>query len=108
EAMRRILIENARHRGRLKRGGNRQRVSLESLELTVDDPPDDLLALGEALDALELAHPEKARLVKLRYFAGLTTEGAAGARGVAVRTAGRTWSYARAWLFSRITAGGHA
>ena len=103
EAMRRILVEAARRRGRLKRGGALRRQSLDALELTVNDPPDDLLALDEALDELAAKHPEQAQLVKLRYFAGLTTEEAAAALGVSVRTAGRDWAFARAWLYARIT-----
>ena len=103
EAMRRILVDRARSRGRLKRGGGRQRVSFEEMELTVDDPPDDLLALDEALDELARMHPEKAQLVKLRYFGGLTMDQAAEALGISPRTAGRDWAYARAWLYERIT-----
>src|SRR5947209_476612 len=102
EAMRRILVENARSRRRLKRGGGAQRVSLEAMDLTVDDPSPDLLALDEALLELEQKHPEKAQLVKLRYFAGLTMDEAALAMGISPRTAGRAWSYARAWLYARI------
>ena len=105
EAMRRILIESTRRKLRLKRGGGRERVSLDDLAaLTLDEPPDDLLALDEALDELAQRQPEVAELVKLRYFAGLTTEQAAEALGISVRTAGRDWAYARAWLYSRITA----
>src|SRR4051812_19589443 len=82
EAMRRILVDNARRKGRLKRGGgggagaggSGRRVSLDTLDLTVGDPPDDLLALDEALAEFALKHPEKAQLVKLRYFAGLTID----------------------------------
>jgi RNA polymerase sigma factor (TIGR02999 family) len=106
EAMRRILVEGARRRGRLKRGGGQRRQSLDALALTVDDPPDDLLALDEALDELAAKHPQQAQLVKLRYFAGLTTEEAAAALGVSVRTAGRDWVFARAWLYARITSDG--
>jgi len=102
EAMRRILIENARSKRRLKRGGDAQRITLDALELSVDDPPEDLLALEEALSELETKQPANAQLVKLRYFAGLTMEQAAEAMGISVRTAGRNWSYARAWLFARI------
>jgi RNA polymerase sigma factor (TIGR02999 family) len=106
EAMRRILIDNARSRGRLKRGGGAQRVSLEDMEFTVDEPSPDLLALDEAIVELEQQHPQKAQLVKLRYFAGLTTEQAAQAMGISVRTAGRSWAYARAWLYARINLDG--
>jgi RNA polymerase sigma factor (TIGR02999 family) len=108
EAMRRILVETARRRGRLKRGGALRRVSLDGVdpgaELTVDDPPDELLALNGALAKLEAAHPAKARLVKLRYFAGLTIEQAAQAMGVSVPTANRHWAFARAWLYHHVSA----
>jgi RNA polymerase sigma factor (TIGR02999 family) len=103
EAMRRILVDSARRRGRIKRGGGLRRTDLDGVELTVNQPPDDLLALDEALDELAAKHPDKAQLVKLRYFAGLTMEQAAEALGVSVRTAGRDWAYARAWLFARVT-----
>jgi RNA polymerase sigma factor (TIGR02999 family) len=106
EAMRRILVENARRKGRLKRGGGAQRVSLEATELTVNNPPPDLLALDEALLELEQKHPEKAQLVKLRYFAGLTMDEAAQAMGISPRTARRVWAYARAWLYARINSHG--
>jgi RNA polymerase sigma factor (TIGR02999 family) len=103
ESMRRILVEKARSRGRLKRGGGVRRVDLGSLELTVHDPPDELVALDEALVELAEQHPEKARLVNLRYFGGLTHEEAAQAIGVSVSTADRHWSYARAWLYRRMS-----
>jgi RNA polymerase sigma factor (TIGR02999 family) len=102
EAMRRILVENARRRGRLKRGAGLEHVSLDDIDLAVDDPSPDLLALDEALLELEQQHPEKAQLVKLRYFAGLTMDEAAQAIGISPRSAGRAWSYARAWLYTRI------
>jgi RNA polymerase sigma factor (TIGR02999 family) len=103
EAMRRILVDNARSRARLKRGGNAKRVSLDDVDFTIDEPPDDLLALDEALAALAEVHPEKAELVKLRYFAGLTNEESARAVGVSASTADRSWAFARAWLYRRIT-----
>jgi RNA polymerase sigma factor (TIGR02999 family) len=102
EAMRRILVDNARSRGRRKRGGGVPRVSLDDIELTIDEPPDDLLELDEALNEFAQKHPEKAQLVKLRYFAGLTMDEAAQALDISPRTAGRIWSYARAWLYARI------
>jgi RNA polymerase sigma factor (TIGR02999 family) len=102
EAMRRILIDNARRKGRVKHGGHQQRVNFDELELTLDSPPQHLLALDEALTELAQEHPQKAQLVKLRYFAGLTMQEAAQALGVSVATAGRNWAYAKAWLFSRI------
>jgi RNA polymerase sigma factor (TIGR02999 family) len=108
EAMRRILVEHARSRRRLKRGGGARRVTLDAMELTLDDPSPDLLALDEALLELEQKHPQKAQLVKLRYFAGLTMDEAAAAMGISPRTAGRAWSYARAWLYARINDHGKA
>jgi RNA polymerase sigma factor (TIGR02999 family) len=99
ESMRRILVDNARRRGRLKRGGEMNRVDLDSLELTFHDPPDQLVALDEALTRLAEEHPERARLVNLRYFGGLTQEESARAMGVSVSTADRHWAYARAWLY---------
>lgn len=95
----RILVENARRKGRLKRGGGQKRVDLETLALTVDDPPDQLVALDEALTRLAEEHPEKARLVNLRYVGGLTHADAAQAIGVSVSTADRHWAFARAWLY---------
>jgi RNA polymerase sigma factor (TIGR02999 family) len=102
ESMRRILVDHARRRGRIKRGGHLNRVDLNALALTVNDPPDELLALDEALTKLADEHPEKAQLVKLRYFGGLTHEEAAQALGVSVSTADRHWAFARAWLYRRM------
>jgi len=99
ESMRRILVDHARRRGRLKRGGAMHRVNLDQLELTLNDPPDELLALDEAMIALAKDHPEKAQLVNLRYFAGLTHEEAARGLGISTSTADRHWAYARAWLY---------
>jgi RNA polymerase sigma factor (TIGR02999 family) len=115
EAMRRILVDQARRRGRIKRGGGgggegggnapRQRIKLENVDVTVDEPPDELLEVDEGLTALAAQHPDKAQLVKLRYFAGLTIEEAAEAMGISVATANRHWAYARAWLFKHLEAG---
>ena len=102
EAMRRILVEAARSRGRIKRGGRLNRVNLDAVELTVDDPPGELIALDEALTKLAAEHPERARLVNLRYFGGLTHEEAAQALGISVSTADRNWAYARAWLYRQM------
>ena len=102
EAMRRILVDNARRRGRMKRGGGMRRVELDPAELTVDQPPDELIALDEALAKLAETHPEKAQLVKLRYYAGLTIEEAARALGIATSTADRHWAFARAWLYRQM------
>ena len=83
--------------------GNVASLNLDDVELPVDDPPDDLLALDEALEELSRKHPQEAQLVKLRYFAGMTVEEAAQALGISARTAARSWIYARAWLYTRIT-----
>ena len=103
EAMRRILVDNARRRGRIKHGGDRQRVDLDKMEVTVAQPPDELIALDEALSKLAREHPEKAQLVSLRYFGGLTHEEAAQALGISTSTADRHWKYARAWLYRCIS-----
>ena len=105
EAMRRILIENARRKARLKRGGDQQRRELDDQVLAIDSPSDDLLALNEALDKLADKEPVIAELVKLRYFAGLTLEQAAQVLKVTRRTADRYWAYARAWLFHEMAKG---
>jgi RNA polymerase sigma factor (TIGR02999 family) len=98
EAMRRILVERARHKNSLKAGGSRQRVELAEVEPAVVESDDDLLALHEALEKLEVQHKRKAELVKLRFFAGLTNEQAAQALGISPSTADNDWSYARSWL----------
>jgi RNA polymerase sigma factor (TIGR02999 family) len=102
EAMRRLLVENARKRRRLKRGGDRQRLDLDALQLSVPEAGDELLALDEALAELALKHTGKAELVKLRYFAGLTVAEAAQALGISTSTADRHWTFARAWLYRRV------
>ncbi len=102
ESMRRILVENARRKGRLKRGGDRMRVDLLDADLAADGCSDDLVALDEALTKLAETDPTKAELVKLRYFAGLTIEQAAEILGVSTATAKRQWAYARAWLYGQI------
>jgi RNA polymerase sigma factor (TIGR02999 family) len=98
EAIRRILVEQARRRQAGKRGGGVRREDLDPDRLAAPAPDDELLALHDALDRLAEAHPEKAELVKLRYFAGLTADQAATAMGVSPSTADRHWAYARAWL----------
>lgn len=102
EAMRRILVERARRRRRLKRGGGRRRLSLDGVDPAGAAPSLDLLALDEALTHLAEEDPHKARLVELRYFAGLSLEEAAGCLGVSRATASRAWTYARAWLYERL------
>jgi RNA polymerase sigma factor (TIGR02999 family) len=103
EAMRRILIEAARRKGRVRHGGGRARVDLDHAAAVSDDGgADDLRALDEALGRLEAGHPEAAAVVKLRYFAGLTAAQAAAALGLSRRTADRHWAFARAWLFDAL------
>jgi RNA polymerase sigma factor (TIGR02999 family) len=105
EAMRRILIENARRKNRLKRGGHLERVELEESTIPSPMPDDDLLALDEALSGLETFDPRAAELVKLCFFVGLTQEQAAKHLGLSISTVERTWAFARAWLFREIQKG---
>ena len=98
ESMRRILVENARRRHRLKRGGNRARVDLDAAAPAAPETDDDLLALDEALERLAQKDPVKAELVQLRVFAGLTLAQAAEILGLSTSSADRYWAYARAWL----------
>jgi RNA polymerase sigma factor (TIGR02999 family) len=105
EAMRRILIDRARDKRRLKRGGAWRRLRLEEIDLSVAEPPDDLLALDEALQKLAGEDPLCAELVKLRFFAGLKLEEAAAALGLARRTADRYWAFARSWLYDELSRG---
>ena len=102
EAMRRILVERARRKQRIKRGGAHQRVDIKEDTLAEEQTPEILLALDEALDRFAREDPAKAELVKLRYFAGLTLPEAAKALNISKATADRYWSYARAWLFHEI------
>src|SRR4051794_5728831 len=98
EAMRRILVENARRKAGPKAGGDRQRVDFGAVEPAIEGPRVDLIALDEALTALEAKDRRKADLVRLRFFAGLSVEQAAKALGVSVATANNDWSYAKGWL----------
>jgi RNA polymerase sigma factor (TIGR02999 family) len=102
EAMRRILIESARRKGRRKRGGDRRRVALPLAIPAPELSPDDLLDLDEAITALAREDPAKAELVKLRSFVGLSVEEAAACLGISRATADRYWTYARAWLYERL------
>jgi len=102
EAMRRILVEQARRRGRLKRGRDYQRVDLDDMVDPAPVPTDDMVELDEALTKLAHKHPEKAELVKLRFFAGFTVAEAAETLGISTTTADRYWTYARAWLFREL------
>jgi RNA polymerase sigma factor (TIGR02999 family) len=102
EAMRRILIEQARSKATLKRGDHGQRLDLEQCAATSDDRAEELLELNDALTELELHEPQAAQLVKLRYFAGLTHQEAADALGIGRRAADRLWVLARTWLFQQL------
>jgi RNA polymerase sigma factor (TIGR02999 family) len=104
EAMRRILVERARHKATLKSGGKVQRLDLDQIEPARDDRSQELLALDEALAKLEQHDAQAGRLVKLRYFAGLTHQQAAAALGISRRAADRLWALARAWLYQQLGA----
>lgn len=98
EAMRRILVDQARRRATLRRGGAQQRVPLTELEVPACVESDDLLQVHEVLESLEREHPDKAQLVKLRYFMGLTLEQCADVLGLSLATVKRQWTFARAWM----------
>jgi RNA polymerase sigma factor (TIGR02999 family) len=102
EAMRRILIERARRRQRLRHGGGLERADIDGLHIAVELPDDRLLALDAALEELERENPEKASVVKLRYFIGLSNHEAAETLGVSVATVERHWAFAKAWLYDRL------
>ena len=102
EAMRRILIENARRKHRLKRGGHLERVEFDVLDIASPVPDDELLEIDEALTRLSTVQPRGAELVKLCFFAGLTQRQAAKELGISISTAERTWAFARAWLYREI------
>ena len=102
QAMRRILIDRARQKGRIKRGGDHQRVPIEQLDVAINADSETLLLVEEAMAGLAKADPVKAKLVELRFFTGLSLEEAAQVLGVSVPTAKRYWAYARAWLFQEI------
>jgi len=103
EAMRRILIEEARRKGSLRRGGGRLRLSLDEVQLASDTPADSLLAIDEALEKLAAEDPGKAELVKLRFFGGLSVVEAGKHLGISERTVKRHWAFARAWLYQELT-----
>jgi RNA polymerase sigma factor (TIGR02999 family) len=102
EAMRRLLVENARRKGRLKRGGGQTRIELDDPRLEYAEPADELLAVDDALEKLAVDDPQAAQLVKLRYFGGLSIEDAAEMVGISRSTAYEHWAYARAWLHRRL------
>jgi RNA polymerase sigma factor (TIGR02999 family) len=105
EAMRRILVDNARRKGGAKRGRGRARVVLDLDKLATPERADDLIALDEALGQLAQTDPQTAELVKLRFFAGLSVKQSAELLGISPRTADLRWAYARAWLFERLGSG---
>jgi RNA polymerase sigma factor (TIGR02999 family) len=107
EAMRRILVDSARHRQSLKQGGGRVRQDLQESALVAPSTPFDLLALDEALTRFQTVDPRAAELVKLRFFAGLTIPDAAQVLGVSPRTVNDIWVYARAWLFQELGGDGN-
>jgi RNA polymerase sigma factor (TIGR02999 family) len=102
--MRQILIDRARRRLRLRHGQNPQRVDLDAIDIALPEKEEILLQLDEALGELKTAFPERAEIVNLRFFAGLTEPETASILGISERSVQRQWSYARAWLFARIDA----
>jgi RNA polymerase sigma factor (TIGR02999 family) len=102
EAMRRILLNRARDKKRLKRGGEHRRVDLDQVEIALDTDEEQLISIDEALAQLAAEDPGAAQLVNLRFFAGLTLKEAADSLGLVLRTAERQWAYARAWLYARL------
>jgi len=102
EAMRRILIERARHKSRIKRGGGQAPLNIEDLELAETTPDDKVLLVDEALERLKAEDPELERIVVLKFFGGLSNEEVAETLGLSKRTLDRQWAYARAWLFREI------
>lgn len=106
EAMRHILIDSARRKHALRHGGGQARVDIDALELSAPTVDEEILAIHAVLDRFAAEEPQKAELVKLRYFVGLSFEEAAQALGISVATAKRHWAYARAWLYEEIKRGG--
>ena len=104
EAMRRILIENARKKSRLKRGGNQRLLDVDEVEIADTTPEDKLLLIDDAVEQLQAQDPEKARVVVLKFFGGLTNQQVADTLEVTERTVERHWAYAKAWLFQTIRA----
>lgn len=102
EAMRRILIENARRKKAAKHGGGQERLNIQEFDFAAAIPDDELLAVSDALERFAAQDKQKAELVKLRYFVGMTTEEAAKVLGISIPTADRWWNYSRAWLFEAI------
>jgi RNA polymerase sigma factor (TIGR02999 family) len=106
EAMRRILVEQARRKGRVRHGGGKSRIDLEEACSLVESPSDDLLALDEALTRLAALNPLRAEVVRLRFFTGLTMSEVAQTLGISLPTAERYWAFARTWLYAELKADG--
>lgn len=106
EAMRRILIENARRKAALKYGGGQQRLNIDDLELGADMPDEKVLMVNAALEQLEQEQPERAKIVVLKYFGGMTNEEVAKTLGIGERTVYRHWLCAKIWLFDKLSGGG--
>ncbi len=102
DAMRRILIDHARKRGRIKRGGDQKRVTISVADLAYTENPEEILALDEAIQRLESQDPEMAEVVRLRFYAGLSVEETANALGVSRTTVKRDWSVAKVWLYRQL------
>jgi RNA polymerase sigma factor (TIGR02999 family) len=105
EAMRRILIDNARRKQALRHGGNQQRLDVDDIEIAAPAKEDEMLAINDALEEFAEIDKQKAELVKLRYFVGLKVEETAEVLGISVPTAMRWWNYSRAWLYQKIKSG---
>jgi RNA polymerase sigma factor (TIGR02999 family) len=105
EAMRRILIDNARRKQALRHGGDQQRLDVDDIEIAAPGKEEELLAINDALEEFAKIDPQKAELVKLRYFVGLKVEETAEVLGISVPTAIRWWNYSRAWLYQKIQGG---
>jgi len=107
EAMRRIVIENARRKSRMKRGGGMIRVDIAGLDVAGATPEDKILVIDEALEALKSQHPEMGQLVVMKFFGGVTNQELAGSLGVTERTIERRWAFAKAWLFNWLQDNAH-
>lgn len=104
EAMRRILVEHARRKARLKSGGGQQRLNVEELELAETEPDEKILRVNAALERMETLHPERARIVVLKYFGGMTNKEVAETLGIGERSVDRHWVCAKTWLYKEICA----
>ena len=102
--MRRILIESARHKSRLKYGGGQERLNIEDVDLAGTTPDEKVLLINDALEQLEKEHPERSRVVVLKYFGGLTNKEVAELLGIGERTVDRHWVCAKEWLFRKVRA----